>query len=67
MSADHPERQARQASSHHLRRCIHSIVRRPWKRGAFVVAEKLVRHETPAWCRQTAHADEYDNYIYLFW
>jgi hypothetical protein len=58
VSSDHPERQA----SSHLRRCIHSIVRWPWKRGHFVVAEKLVRHETPAWCRQTARADEYDNF-----
>jgi hypothetical protein len=57
VSADHPERQA----SSHLRRCIHSIVRRPWK-GGVIVAGKLVRHETPAWCRQTAHADEYDNF-----
>ena len=26
-----------------------------------IVAEKLVRHETPTRCRQTAHADEYVN------
>lgn len=34
----------------------------PLEKGGVVVAEKLVRHETPAWCRQTAHADEYDNF-----
>ena len=54
VGVNHPERQA----SSHLRRCIQC---RPWKRGD-IVAEKLVRHETPAWCPQTAHAVEYHNF-----